>query len=218
MKIGLAVFLLLSTASCWSQSHAVAIGKAHTAGCGSPIVTGHGNKFTITCQGIPDALRSQILDLLNRIAENQVNSDEIVNKLNTCVEGVRQVQEQQLPWRLSEVQKTQLARILQELHAHAEIYLLNPGGNSEILGDDLLPVLQSVGWIDGLHSFTTCLGCGIPPPDLVGIRVVANYQGFLPADRLSAALTSFGIPTENVVDNNLARTPDAIVIEVGEKP
>src|SRR6185437_8628583 len=117
MKISLVLFLCLFIAPCWSQSHSVAISKAQTAGCGSPVVTGNGNKFTITCQGIPDTLRSQIVDLLNKIAKDQANADEMMNKLNSCVEGVRQVQEQQLPWRLTDSQKTDLTGSLQDLHA-----------------------------------------------------------------------------------------------------
>ena len=38
-------------------------GKAETSGACSPAVTGNNNQFTITCQGIPEKLRAQIVEL-----------------------------------------------------------------------------------------------------------------------------------------------------------
>lgn len=154
MKISLVLFFCLFVAPCWSQSHSVAIAKAQTGGCGSPVVTGNGNKFTITCQGIPDALRSQIVDLLNKIAKDEANADEMMSKLNSCVEGVRQVQDQQLPWTLTDDQKAKLRAALSGTKAEVAIYALSSDNNSTLLADDFLGVLQSkpVGWDFGNSS------------------------------------------------------------------
>lgn len=175
MRISLVLFFCLFVAPCWSQSHSVAVAKAQTAGCGSPIVTGNGNKFTITCQGIPDALRSQIVDLLNKIAKDQANADEMMNKLNSCVEGVQQVREQQQPWRLTDDQKMKLKAALNGTKAEAAIYALSADNNSTLLAGDLLEILQSkpVGWDFGntdIHYYPNVF----PPPDLIGVVILVS--------------------------------------------
>lgn len=63
-------------------------GKAQTSGSCSPAVTGNSNQFTITCQGIDAKLRTQLVDLINRIAQNQSEAEAMMKKLDSCVAGV----------------------------------------------------------------------------------------------------------------------------------
>ncbi len=61
-------------------------GAAQTKGVCSPAVTGNNNTFNITCTGIREKLGSQLVDLLNRVAKNQLDAETILSKLDVCLE------------------------------------------------------------------------------------------------------------------------------------
>ncbi len=85
MSYRLTLLLLIAT-PCWGQS--TTTGKVETSGSCSPAVTGSNNQFTITCQGIPEKLRVQLVDLLNLVAKNQSNAAAMMAKLDECLAGV----------------------------------------------------------------------------------------------------------------------------------
>jgi hypothetical protein len=233
MKISLAWLLCLFVAPCWGQSHSASLAKAQTSGCGSPVVTGSGNKFTITCQGIPNALRSQIVDLLNKIAKDQANADEMMNKLNSCIEGVQQVREQQQPWRLTDDQKRKLKEMLNGTKADVAIYAFMSDNNSTLLAEDLVGVLQSVGWDFNMHDIYYDPGV-FPPPDQTGVHflVADQYrltQSLSPAAHLLLqSLLDVGVQAQwsTVSDESLLSLTSfgkrdlgsVIVIAIGSKP
>lgn len=234
MKTSLALLLSLFVAPCWPQSHSVSLAKAQTSGCGSPIVPGTGNKFTITCEGIPDALRSQIVNLLNKIAKDHANADEIMNRLNSCVEGVRQVQEHQQPWRLTDEQKGNLGRALRGTKANVAIYALMSDNNSTLFAEDLRGVLQSVGWDFNMHDIYYNPGV-FPRPDQIGVHffVADRYRPeiqplFPAAHALTQSLTNVDVEARwtTVSDQALLHLAsfdekdldNVIVIAIGSKP
>lgn len=100
----LIALLLFSMALCGQERS----GPAATKGACSPANTGNNNTFNITCQGISDKLGTQLIELLNRVAKNQADAESILSKLDSCLEGVRQVREQQASRHLTEHQKAVL--------------------------------------------------------------------------------------------------------------
>jgi hypothetical protein len=83
-------------------------GSATTKSSCSPANTGNNNTFNITCQGISDKLGAQLIDLLNRVARNQLDAEAVMSKIDGCLEGVREVGEQQATRHLTEGQKATL--------------------------------------------------------------------------------------------------------------
>jgi hypothetical protein len=83
MKLPL-LFLLLA-ASCCAQT----TGNADTKGPCSPAVSGSGNRFTISCQGISKEQGDKMLQILNTILANQANSESITAKLDEILKAVQ---------------------------------------------------------------------------------------------------------------------------------
>jgi hypothetical protein len=87
-------------------------GPADTKGACSPANTGNNNTFNITCQGISDKLGAQLIELLNRVAKNQAGAETMMAKLDGCLEGVREVREQQASRHLTDQQERLLLTAL----------------------------------------------------------------------------------------------------------
>src|SRR5437868_2122611 len=87
------LLLVLTAVSCIAQT--APTGSAETKGPCSPAVSGNNNQFKITCQGIPDKLGTQLVDLLNKVAKNQLDAEAVMAKLDGCLKGVSEVREQQ---------------------------------------------------------------------------------------------------------------------------
>lgn len=213
------VLLLFVSAPCWSQIQPTTTGKADTKGPCSPAVTGNNNQFTITCEGIQDEkLRSQLLDLLNRLAKNRADAEAMMTKLDGCLQGVKEVREQQLPWHLTDNQKTELKRLLGGIKAKVEVHVIPSDRNASLLGIDLITVLNDSGWEvvgGGLNSDFTL------NPQLVGVVLVVNHPDFPEAARLQSALnTVMGFQVLAELDDAKKRVNqnDVIFIAVGAKP
>jgi hypothetical protein len=78
MRIGLILSLLIAV-PCWSQT--TTTGKATTSGSCSPANTGSNNTFTIKC-GIGQKQGQQMLDILNKILANKLDSEQVMAKLD----------------------------------------------------------------------------------------------------------------------------------------
>src|SRR5437899_783277 len=144
MRYRLILFLLIAT-PCWGQSGAT--GKAETSGSCSPAVTGSNNQFTITCQGIPEKLRVQLVDLLNVVAKNQSNAAAMMAKLDGCVAGVNQIVEKEAARHLSAQQKEMIVRAISQFKGQRLGTVVN---NSKREARDYLSELKDVliasGW------------------------------------------------------------------------
>lgn len=213
MKYGLVLSLLIAL-PCWGQASMT--GDAETKGPCSPAVTGSNNKFTITCQGISDKLGAQLTDLLNKIAKNQTDAEAVMTKLDGCLQGVKEVREQQLPWQLTEVQKLELKHLLSGVKAKVSINVIPTDRNASLLALDLISVLKDSGWD---------VGAGITSdftlnPALVGVVLVVTHQDFPEAISLQSALGKIGIKAAGELDKDqkLAREKDRVVIAIGAKP
>ena len=108
-------------------------GKAKTTGTCSPANTGNNNTFNITCQGIPDKLGAQLIDLLNRFAKNQSDAEAMMAKLDGCLTGVREVRERQAGRRLSDQQKALLLSALRPFKG-AKVTVSAADGDPEAYG------------------------------------------------------------------------------------
>jgi hypothetical protein len=144
MTYRLIVLLLIAT-PCWSQTGTT--GKAETSGSCSPAVTGSNNQFTITCQGIPEKLRVQLVDLLNLIAKNQSNAAVMMTKLDGCVAGVNQIVEKEAPRHLSPQQREIIIRTLSQFKGQRLGTIVNNSKreNREFLSE-VKDVLVASGW------------------------------------------------------------------------
>jgi hypothetical protein len=217
MRYGVILFLLIAL-PCWSQTaqpaQMVQSGKAGTSGFCSPAVSGSNNQFTITCQNIPDKLRVQLVDLLNRVAKNQADAEAILGKLDGCLEGIKQLRENQTPWGLSDDQKKALKARLAGSKAKVSVSMLPSDRNAALFGNDLFAVLKEVGWdISGTTDFTL-------PPQLVGVVVGVNHADFPEAVLLITTLRDIGIHVEPWLDEKQQRVNDKnlIFVGIGAKP
>jgi hypothetical protein len=197
-----------------------ATGKAETKGACSPANTGNNNTFNITCQGIPEKLGAQLIDLLNRVAKNQSDAEAILGKLDGCLQGVKEVREQQTPWTLTDGQKADLKRILQGTKAKVEVHVIPQDRNASLLGIDLMSVLKDSGWdLSGPGGYTNDFTLS---PALVGVLLIVNHADFPEAARLQAALHAIGIEAVGVIDDAHSRLRkedvDVIFIAIGAKP
>jgi hypothetical protein len=143
VKCGL-VLLVLIAIPCCSQTPQTR--NAETSGFCSPAVSGSNNQFTITCQNIPDKLRVQLVDLLNRVAKNQADAETILSKLDGCLEGIKQVREQAAPWNMTDGQKKELRRLLTGTKAKFRIHVIPTDRNASLFGLDLISALTDSGW------------------------------------------------------------------------
>ena len=84
MRHGLALCLLIAI-PCWSQT--TSTGKAETTGTCSPAVTGSKNTFTISC-GIDKKQGQKMLEIMNKILENQIDPDAVMAKLDEILKAV----------------------------------------------------------------------------------------------------------------------------------
>lgn len=211
------ILVLLIFASMPGLCQTVQTGKAETSGFCSPAVSGSNNQFTITCQNIPDKLRAQLVDLLNRVAKNQSDAETILAKLDGCLEGIKQVREQAAPWNMTEDQKKELKRLLKGSKAKFQVHVLPSERNASLFGIDLISVLKDSGWEEG-GSFTSNFGLS---PALVGVVILVTHTDFPQAGLLQSALhQAVGIDIPGELDNakNLAKENDIIYIAIGAKP
>jgi hypothetical protein len=208
------ILFLFIAMPCWSQ--AAQTGNAETSGFCSPAVTGSNNQFTITCQNIPDKLRVQLVDLLNRVARNQADAEAILGKLDGCLEGVKEVRERQAPWGLTDDQKKELKRRLIGSKAKVSIHVIPQDRNASLFGMDLLSVLRESGWDigEGLNSDFTLSAA------LVGVTIAVDHTDFPEAIVLQTALHSVGIETTGVIDSEKRRVKESaqIFVAIGAKP
>jgi hypothetical protein len=84
MRCGLILSLLIAV-PCWSQTSAT--GKAATSGSCSPANTGSNNTFIIKC-GIGQKQGQQMLDILNKILANKIDSEQVMAKLDEILKAV----------------------------------------------------------------------------------------------------------------------------------
>jgi hypothetical protein len=215
MKFQLVIMLSIACGLS-ASSQTITTGKANTTGPCSPAVTGTNNQFTITCQGVSDKLGGQLVDLMNRIAKNQLDAQALMDKLDGCLAGIKEVREQQQPWNLTSDQKAQLKNLLSGTVAKVSVNAIGTDRNASLLGLDILEVLRAVGWntTGGLVTDFTL------PPSLVGVTIVVTHANFPEAALLQNALNKIGVHAEGFVDAGKKRVTDdlTIMIAVGAKP
>jgi len=208
------IALLLFAAITWAQQSS---GPAATKGACSPANTGNNNTFNITCQGIPDKLGAQLIDLLNRVAKNQAEAEAILTKLDGCLQGVKQVREQQATWRMSEVQQKDLRRLLAGHHARVLIYTIPGDRNAQTVGIDLIAALREFNESPDLPIITNYR----LNAQLEGILVTVSHPDFPEATILAKALQSVMGPhivKDINVDTMITTNHDLIVLVIGARP
>ncbi len=208
-----ALSVLLSTVV-YSQVHT---GSAETKGACSPANTGNNNTFNITCQGIPEKLGAQLIDLLNRIAKNQTDAETVLAKLDGCIQGVKDVREQQARWRMTPQQTSQLQKLLLGHHAILEVHVLPSDSNSSVFGTDLLTAFKGYTTANEASLFTSDFQIN---PQLEGLALLVSHSDFPEAAFLQQALRAvlnFDIP--GAVDPKTVQgDKDRILLYVGAKP
>jgi hypothetical protein len=127
---------------CWSQT--AQTGKAETSGFCSPAVSGSNNQFTITCQNIPDKLRVQLVDLLNRVTKNQNDAEAMMAKLDGCLAGVQDVKEKLGGWKLDNEAQVRLREKLKPYAGTHFVLAVNPDESKFM--DTLDGILRGAGW------------------------------------------------------------------------
>lgn len=197
--ISLVLWLLIAV-PCWSQT---ITGTAETRGPCSPAVTSSNNQITITCTGISDKLGAQLVDLLNRVAKNQIDAQEIMAKLDSCLQGTK-------PWKLTEDQKKQLQQSVRGMiHAKIEFRSLISDENAALMAADLDAALKDA----GLNVDPQPLP--VIGPQFEGITILVSHV-FPDVILLRSSLTDLGIKVTGSLEPKIA--DDTIRIIVGNKP
>jgi hypothetical protein len=213
MKTVLALFLIVcATATSQTQTS----GKAKTAAPCSPAVSGNNNKLTITCTGVSDKVGSQLVDLMNKIATNQIDAQAVLSKLDSCLVAVNAVKENQKAWTLSDDQKKRLHDLLKNTKGKVTVNVLPSDHNASLMGADLYSVLKDANWDVG-----SCLNNDFTlPAGVVGVVLVVTHADFPEAVSLENALRAVGIDAEHFIDEKKVRTsdPTSIYIAIGTKP
>lgn len=215
------LLLLVMTTSVFSQT--AHTGTAETAGPCSPAVTGTNNQFTITCSGVSDKLGAQLVELMNRVATNQLDAQAVMSKLDGCLAQLKVVKEQQEPWHLTALQKAQLQSTLEttllfpSTQAKITISVLPSDHNANLFGIDLMEVLKQAKWITDNNGMTSDFTIN---PQVIGFGVVVTHRDFPEAAVLINALRSVGLNPQVFVDDKKERVKDdnTIQIIVGAKP
>jgi hypothetical protein len=160
----------------------------------------------------------------------------VISKLNSCVEQVQVVREQQQPWRLTDDQKKKLREMLSGTKANVAIYALSADNNSTLMGNDLFGILEAspIGWDFNMRSVRYDIGT-FPPPDQIGVEILVadryrpGIQALFPAAHaLNQALIDVGVKARwtTVSDQTLLHftsfgekdLDNIIIIAVGAKP
>lgn len=122
--------MVLLCGLCGAQSNSSSLA---TKGACSPVATGNNNTFNITCQGISGKLGSQLVDLLNRLAKNQFDAEAVIEKLDGCLQGVRELREQQASRHLTDQQRAALLAALSPFKG-ARVTITATEGDPEAYG------------------------------------------------------------------------------------
>lgn len=207
MRYGSLVLWLLIAVPCGSQT---TTGTAETKGPCSPAVTSSNNQITITCTGISDKLGAQLVDLLNRVAKNQVDAQAMMAKLDSCIEGVK-------PWRLTEDQKTQLKQSVQGIQAKVWVRYLSSSENAALMAWDIYPVLKDAGL--NLNPGAIKEPIAVTGPQFDGINLLTSHLDFPDAALLETSLNVVIGPKVVIRYCGVPDLPDdTISLIVGNKP
>lgn len=177
MKPGF-VLLLLICVPCWSQT---TTGKAETTGPCSPAVTGSNNQFKITCQGISDRLGAQLVDLLNKVAKNQGDTDAMMAKLDGCLVEQQKMKETLGGWKLGPDAQSRLIEMLKPFAGTHFVLTANPN-EANFMGT-IDNVLEKAGWTwqqpaSDNPLFVELLG------GKASVSYVSGFYIFVPRDRM----------------------------------
>lgn len=196
-------------------------GSAATTGPCSPAVSGSNNKTNFTCVGLDPKLTSQLLELMNRVATNQLDAQAVMSKLDGCLAQLKSVREQQEPWHLTVAQKSQFVALLPqppELNpAKVTVAALGGDRNASLVAVDLIGALRERAWMDKTSAYSSDFTIN---PQVTGIVLVTTHDEFPQAFALAQALKSAGIKFDVVIDKDKHRVRDdnEIQIVIGARP
>lgn len=120
-------------------------GPAETKGSCSPANTGNNNIFNITC-GIGREKGEQILKILNRILESQLDPAEVIARLDEILRKVDDIKQFNADRRLSDQQKQWLLSVLQPFEGE-KVTINAPQGDAEAFryAEDFASVFEGAG-------------------------------------------------------------------------
>jgi hypothetical protein len=218
------ILLLLTAIPCCCQTSTT--GQAETKGPCSPAVTGSNNRFTISCQGINDKLGAQLIDLLNRVAKNQIDADAIMAKLDGCLTSQEKIKETMGGWKLDPEAQKRLTEKLTPFAGTPFILTVNPDEvRFMFVLDD---ILEKAGW-----KWQPPTAGGTPPlfgPAMLGGKAGVTYSFGISievpqkrledlgqaADSLATYLNNEGIPAKGYRVYQPAE-PTAVRIAIGKR-
>jgi hypothetical protein len=153
---------------------------------------------------------------MNKIANNQLDAQAVMSKLDGCLAGVKSVREQQQPWGLTDDQKTKIRELLTGTKAKVSVHVIPTDRNASLMAIDILSVLNGIGWDTGAgmtSDFTL-------PPNLIGITFGVDHPNFPQAVALQQAFSAIGMKTGGFIDPERKKVPDGltIFIAIGAKP
>lgn len=215
------ILFLLIVVPCWSQK--IETGKAETSGFCSPAVSGSNNQFTITCQNIPEKLRIQLVDLLNRVTKNQNDAEAMMAKLDGCLAGVQDVKEKLGGWKLNSEAQVRLREKLRPYAGTHFVLAVNPDEYKFM--DTLDGILRGAGWAwqqpkPDNPLFTMTLGGKASVNYSSGITIEIakdRWKDFGPAgESLVKGLIAEGIPAKGHIFEQ-GGEPTAIQVVIGKR-
>jgi hypothetical protein len=183
-----------------------------TAPC-SPIAPNNTGIFKIQCPGISDKLGHQLIDILNRIREKQLDPDVVMAKLDELLsdtknikQGVAEIKQKQEGRRLSELQKEFLkGEIPKPFETAGQPLITCMMGNSEstALAMDFVDVFRRAGWTVPSSDFAQVMYTLLPPRGVI-IKIHSREDADLSSiKRFEEALFYVGLERHGEIDPNV---------------
>jgi hypothetical protein len=178
-------------------------------GCIAPNNSG---TITIQCGGISSKLGNQLVAILNRIAKNQLDPDEVMAKLEEIQKGVNEIRENTAPRIISDdAAKAILTALSVYEGQRATMTYLSSDSDARKLCERIKGILDASGWIVEPPHPAMIIPSGPTP----GIEVSARMQ--TPAtDALLNVLDRVGLSIGRSFAPNIQ--PDVIRIIIFQKP
>ncbi len=153
--------MLIGVASALAQQ------ASTTSGACSPIAANNKGSITIRCQGISDKLGAQLIDILNRVAKNQIDADAVMKKLDACLEA-------SVPRTISDSDAKKLAFLLLPFKGQkVSVSFISSDNETARLAKRLQSILRDAQW-DVPADLGSMMAFGTGP--LLGIEVAAKQE------------------------------------------
>jgi hypothetical protein len=138
--VRLVMVLLLSSVGLAQQSNTT------SAPC-SPIAPNNSGSITISCPGMSKEQGQKMIDILNKILANRVDTNAVMEKLDGCLAGVNQIVEKEAPRHITAQQQESIVRAISQFKGQRIGTVVNNSKRENLdYFNELKDVLVAAGW------------------------------------------------------------------------